>query len=253
MERNALERMKWFLHFAELNLATLRPGDWLNLREDLWYVTHGFVPSEIDHERRKNIPLSVEELEQFTPEEVAVAQAYVHDWLKRNAWREAQDEEKLPGQPMSREEQLQRAKAPAYYVSTNPLKGRIRSVTFSADPSGFTGVAVEADDITDMLLFALLGAWCNINRFELRRCPACEKVFLIEHGRQSYCSAKCKNRAASRRFRSANSQKERTRARATYEKKVRSKLGPHVQIGSFRKRSTAQRKRVLQTPHQKRG
>jgi endogenous inhibitor of DNA gyrase (YacG/DUF329 family) len=35
----------------------------------------------------------------------------------------------------------------------------------------------------------------------LRLCPTCARLFLIEHGRQRFCSFKCKNSEAQHRFR----------------------------------------------------
>lgn len=77
----------------------------------------------------------------------------------------------------------------------------------------------------------------------LRECLECKNLFFAEHGRQQFCSPKCKGREHSRRFRERHSEELRTKAHTRYEKKVRKKLGRSRQtVGQFRKAKTAQKK-----------
>lgn len=209
---NARERMEWFLRFTEMDLSQLRAGDWLNLREDIWLLVHGLPLERVEEQE---VSLTQEEEKRLTPETIAFVQSQVKRWIEGIARFQTS---------------FRKEKADWKILFAEPVSGPIRSVSFSTDRSGFPSISVEADNLWDELLFALGATWCGINETELRRCPTCERPFLMDHGRQKFCSFKCKNKEAQRRYRKTRQEQEVIRGRGNYERKIKKKLGPNVQI-----------------------
>jgi len=74
----------------------------------------------------------------------------------------------------------------------------------------------------DLFLFALLSFLSRHPTNRLERCPECNRIF-VRIRKQRYCDKKCVNRVNARTYRqtSKGGQKNRARAAAHYEKKVR--------------------------------
>lgn len=214
--KDSRERMQWFLRFTELDFSQFRAGDWLNLREDIWLLVRG-LPL---YREGQKIVLTEAEERQLTPENLTTLQPYVKNLLKE--W--------------ARFNELVGNKSKDWKWFATGVKGRILTVSFSATPDGSKWISVEAEHLEDVFLFTLGSAWCGLSETELRKCPSCERLFLIDHGRQKFCSFKCKNTEAQRRFREAHKEQESMRGRRSYEKKIKKKLGPNVQV---KKRTSA--------------
>jgi predicted RNA-binding Zn ribbon-like protein len=141
------------------------------------------------------------------------------------------------------------------YLPFTMLGTNISSLTFRFYEGKKWRVAAGTDsDITQCLLTVALAlvALHESGKLErLRYCEApstekdkrhCGTLFFAEHGRQQFCSAKCKGREASQRFRYRHKEEVRTKAHARYERKAKAKHGPHVKVGQFRKKKTAKEK-----------
>jgi hypothetical protein len=219
--KSTRERIKWLIRFAEQNLNELRPGDRINLQDEIWLFLRGLPPEK---EAETGRYLLTEEEKQCTLENLDNAQRLVKDLFASFAGS-AERSRALGG----------RQHRPDYKILGGPreIKGPIRKVHFSADRFGSGWVRVEADNLEDVFLFALGEVWQGMDGTELRICaaPSCKKLFLIDHGRQKFCSFKCKNKDAQRRYRETHQEQEAKRGRKIYERKMKKKLGPNVRVG----------------------
>jgi hypothetical protein len=91
-------------------------------------------------------------------------------------------------------------------------------------------------------LFALGVTLTGVDVARVRQCPRCERFFFADHGRQAFCSSKCKGSAASQRFRARHRAALSEKAQKRYDKKMRAQYGANVQI----KKRTKQQKRKEQ-------
>jgi hypothetical protein len=82
--------------------------------------------------------------------------------------------------------------------------------------------------------------YCNAPGVEKEK-RDCGTLFFAEHGRQQFCSARCKGRDAARRFRYRHKEELRVKASQRYEKQKKAKHGPLVIVGHFRKGKTAKK------------
>ncbi len=203
--------MQWFIRFTELDFSQFRAGDWLNLRGDIWLLIRGLP---LEREEGQGTVLTETEEKQLTPENLTALQPYVKNLLEK--W--------------ARFNEFTGNKSPDWKWFVTGVKGRILTVSFSATPDGSNWISVEAEHLEDVFLFAMGSAWCGLEETELRRCPSCERLFLIDHGRQKFCSSKCKNTEAQRRFRETHKEQENVRGRRSYEEKIKKRLGPNVQV-----------------------
>jgi len=66
----------------------------------------------------------------------------------------------------------------------------------------------------------------------IRRCAesSCRKIFYADRNSKSYCTSRCANKTASRKYRSLNHAKRAERERHRYETKMKQRTGPHVKI-----------------------
>ncbi|MSQ47465.1 MAG: hypothetical protein EXR78_03595 [Deltaproteobacteria bacterium] len=214
---NARRNLEWFLTFVEKDIGQLRAGDWLNLVEDAWLMVSGLPLDRGGATEPLLVP--EDDAQQLTRENLTAAQEFVREWL--TAWAR---------QNTRRKEAGSREPVTARLLFRQPLKGAIHSVSFFADDSGTASISVEADDVRDALLFALGATWAGMDACRLLACPTCARLFLVEHGRQVFCSFKCKNKDVQDRYRATHRDKESARGRSHYEKKVKEKLGPSVRI-----------------------
>ncbi len=93
----------------------------------------------------------------------------------------------------------------------------------------------------DMVLFNIGLLLLKKPHSQIKRCEAkegsgrCEKLFYRYRG-QRFCSRKCTNREMSRRKRKSDREKEATRQRKKYERKVKATHGENVKIQTRKRR-----------------
>lgn len=178
-----LERLHMAVSFAQMELATLREGDWLNLREDfLAFLGHSRNPDRwlaiSDAGGLGSDACEAPLPKDFSEQDFRALQAEVLTIIRAAA-----------GDNMG-------AKPPTITVHTalwvRPLDG-------GSSPCG--GYQTHIWGATrDQFLFLLLDALRQEPPDRILRCPACHTLFVRAYT-QAYCSRRCTNRATVRNWR----------------------------------------------------
>jgi hypothetical protein len=177
-------RLEWAVRFAQMDLATLRAGDWLNVREDFL----AFLGQSSDPERelvfvgdrgglvttRWEAPFP----EDFTEQDFRALQADVCTILHAAAGDNMGEKPSCIGVKTALVVQPQG-------VSVSPRGGYFTSVFGST---------------RDMFLFLLLDVLRQEPPDRILRCPECQTLFVRAYT-QVYCSRRCTNRASIRNWR----------------------------------------------------
>jgi hypothetical protein len=175
----ARQRFQFVVKFAALDFETLRPGDWLDLQDEL---NDFFLPQHADL-RPGGVHLWPDEPRTYGmgPEEFRALQAETRDVLLQViASRDSGCA--MPHKPF-RDLRLTVPHAPAW-ESTAP--GRH---IWSAQGS-----------VRDVFFFGLYALLVGSNTATLAKCPECDNVFLKKTN-QVFCSRYCKNKLAYRHYR----------------------------------------------------
>ena len=235
MASRQVDRLTFLVQFVQMDLNTLRPGDWLNLRDDLcrymnqpssntWYInrddplwttTPCAVIAAIQSTTATVLDLRVdgnaeardaaEALQRYYPDESQTVETLSYT-RERNAFTIGPQDVNL-------------------LTKHHEASGSISSITryyTDAHSAFFQAVMLHlSSEPTDAV----------------RRCPECHTLF-VRVRKQVYCSRTCVNRVAVRKFRATDEgkQTEGTRARARYEQKVKGTT--NVKVGRHQKRRT---------------
>lgn len=206
--QTAAERLQFVIRFAQIDLESLRAGDWLNLREDCLAflgieVQGGMLGIQIPRDSGGiiamplNSPLPIE----FSVEDFKTLQAdtrrILDEWV---------------GPAPGEQGMLSPHDIHALYTVT-----RARRRT-GASWVSWLQVQGETRDLFLLVLFHLLS---QESMDYVRRCPECRTIF-YRIGKQQYHSKQCANRANVRKWRQGaeGKSKEQERAHKRYENKV---------------------------------
>ena len=188
------DRLRFAVRFAQMNLDTLRTGDWLNLREDfLGFLMRGphvqpysttpmtsIVSPEASPEVFQPlismgmlgiIPAEYPSAESFSDDDFRALQADVRDWFSSLTHLRSPGEAWLP---------------PAI-----PMQGRV------ALTDGSSQVLAP---VRDLFLWHLFWLLLQEPPDRIRRCSECGTIF-FRVKKQAYCSRTCGNRVTQRRWR----------------------------------------------------
>jgi len=204
-----IKSLEWAVLFSRKDLKSLREGDWLNLKEDLYDFIAAPTPLQTSF-----LPPSTKEefIRTVTPAKVSQIQERIKSDLFKYSY--------TPNDPSG--EPIIRAKAVEFNF-----------VSFGPDIP-FYQLIQELDATTSARLalgFHLVGA--RVTQSNIRNCPECRSVFLIKrkprNDRTFHCSLRCSRNAATRRYREKNKKelraKEQERSHRRYREKQRRKLG----------------------------
>jgi hypothetical protein len=180
-------RLEFVVTFVRLNLATLRPGDWLNLRDDLTAFLTGFRPAPDADPGRDDLvfapgdvlarPFDPPTSDAFPPEAFAELQAEALQFLD--------DLIAVPGD--------------ASFKLSDPVRVQGGSLCLIADAQGRTQLVLEGT--TRDLFFLVLGMLLKDEPWPaIVRCVACGTIFYRYKG-QLYCKKACLNRVTQQRWR----------------------------------------------------
>ena len=210
------KKIDWAIRFAGLNLEILRPGDRLNLKDEL----HEFFV--LSHQTRLAVSTHVPVAEVAKDDpfwgEVQSLQNKVRGLLggfvkTKTSW----------GVPIP-EFELQKIKVGPY--SGPPVANPDPAVDKRKAQLSFSG------PWQDMFILLLNLCLWQENVESLSTCPECGKVFL-RNRRQVYCGRACVNRATVRAWRKSpkGKKKEGDRKKEAYRQQVRKRLGANVRVG----------------------
>lgn len=219
---SAQERIAWVIRFTEMDLSRLRQGDWLNLEEDMRAFTQWSASQMLNlkDKKDKNVPALQKEVRQV---------------LQSIAFANTQPSE--PGVYMV-QGGIKKDRTGMSHSFRLSLDADV-FLTFEYRRAGDFPLRFFSMDLTDAFLFALGVALSQIDATYLRQCPTCFRLFLAGHGRQRFCSTRCKAREALKRFRERHREELKEKARAKYGQKVRKKPRmKNVKIGTNQKRKT---------------
>lgn len=210
----AAERLQFAVLFSQLDLKVLRPGDWMNLRDDLL--------SFLVCKQGLRFPLHLTGGFIFTPLEHPLPQDY-----SENDFIELQvDVRKLfevPGVVMP---PIKIEGGPRAATGRPPIHGRFDIIeSFGLHLPHFIG----STRACFLLMLQIL--LYSEREDRIFRCPECEKIF-FRIKKQKYCSRTCVNRVAVRKWRQTaeGKTKESERMRQRYKNKIETSLGPNVKV-----------------------
>lgn len=190
----AQDQLRFAVRFAQLDLDRLRPGDWLNLRDELADFLHGTRPTLAG-----GIVTMVTEspFPQKYPDE---------------NFRELQKEVRglLAGLVGTRERGGE--------IPQMPIRAEF--ALLPTDDLGVPGRCVlqVMSSVRDVFLLTLMHLITQGNTSPVRRCPECQ-TFFYRIRRQRYCSRRCVNRANKRAWRAADPRgKQKASAKARRKK-----------------------------------
>jgi hypothetical protein len=188
------DRLDFAIAFADLKLDELRPGDWLNLRDDLREFT-GVGKLGVDTSLAAVAPGGV--MAQLHPGEPSA-----RDLLEPQIVALQSEFRQLLG---ALADGMRRAPATPGAASVSvtvysPVEIKARYSAVGLGQAALITATGSARDISLLRLIHLLAQGENANR--VRRCPDCGRLFFRKR-RQLYCSKKCVNRVNKRDKRSA--------------------------------------------------
>jgi hypothetical protein len=231
------DRLTFAIRFAQMELDTLRPGDWLNLRSDIGAFlgcgSLGRVQAAIDEQKG-----GLAQLVTYAEFVLGARYGIVGDFdghplpedLSEAEVRSLQERVKrLIEQAVdirdARDRQLRTRKLTGE-VETDPIELRVRQTLYAPDLFVGTYLSVLYGHPCDIFLSILHTTLAGVATAvasrrrrprvlvtnQIRRCPECEKIFLKVR-KQGYCSRTCVNKANKRAWRERQEQKTATRRR----------------------------------------
>jgi hypothetical protein len=190
------ERLQIAIRFAQANLNTLRPGDWLNLRNDLAIFLGCKAGEQSQYPAAGGVmggPDIHPEDDKFTEDAIRALQEEMRRLLQGAV-------DRIP------------LEAPAV-----PIQG-LFSIMFSSQ--GTEKRIVGYGPTRDMTLVTLLFLLDPEHLDRIRKCPECNSIF-YRIAKQQYCSRPCTNRANLRNWRQREGvrEEEREEAHRRYKEK----------------------------------
>lgn len=235
----AEERLRFVVAFAEKNLDGLRPGDWLNLRDelgrflgdDVWRFrgmtmssSGGPIPIPQGDPQQDFLgftsPLEPPLPEDYPEEGFRALQREVRELLKRvvDVRDDVASSSRAHYHPLS----LRLSVAPRSFVRQT-LKGGVMVRR--------EGIFLTfAGSVRDAFLMTLALLVVRVGTERILRCAECSRIF-VRVRRQERCSRACTNKAGFRRWLQTPKGRRRTAtqaaaARARYERKIKERVGP---------------------------
>ncbi len=170
------QRMEFLINFAGLHLGELRPGDWLNLRDDMKrFLGSVRDPGEVV------VSFTEKDVERYPDKSVRSLQGLVRTLLSQVA-----------NASKDRTGKLQSMGIPTALA----LRANFRVIR---DPGDFVLLNVRGN-LTDLFLFKTLFLLFQAPIEPIRECPECGKTFYRHDQRQKYCERRCANLVATKRF-----------------------------------------------------
>jgi hypothetical protein len=177
---NATQRLQFVVRFVQLDLDTLRPGDWLNLQ---WELRDFLLPTHQDLGVRglHTFPVDPPVPEEYSRADFRALQAEARELLAMviDSRDDARIWRRIP---------IDHIRIAAPHVLGPPDRKQGRHFLCVQGPT------------RDMFLLRLLFLLCELNTAVLLRCPECNTIFLRKRN-QEYCSRTCVNRVSQRRWR----------------------------------------------------
>jgi len=200
-------RLAFVVHFVQLDLDRLRPGDRLNLEDDLARFLEPDAQGPGLYAVAVGVPgIATGELSALQ----ATMRAIVTSYLELREGR--------------------RRAADLYEIHLRKM------ITPQGTPGGPPRV-VATGEVRDVALEVLFSVLASVEADRLRRCPECGTIFLRMR-KQLYCTRKCVNKANKRAWLATPKGRRASRShrRRAYERQQHKKYGPKVKVGEHKTR-----------------
>lgn len=217
------ERMQFVVRFAGMDLDRLRPGDWLNLQDDVTRYLHGQQGETSPHlgpvvfstfEHLPSDPLTEAPIRQLQ----ADVKAILHNVVDTRGIRLGQQ----------------------VHAHLTPLQIRCRLLPLDAiGPKGKTLLGVDGP-AHDVFLLSVFLLFAYEKTGKIGQCPACHALFLPVK-KQAYCSKRCQMRVYMQQRRQQEHVKEQEAEQA------------HARYANKRKRQLSEKVHVARRPRAKKG
>ena len=205
---SAEERLEFAVTFATMDLKGLRPGDWLNLRDDLTSFIGSAVRSveEVRRDHMGRMATVVCRPDETGQMAVSVRPLAETGRVATTFLAEPFSEEEVPESAIRKlqAETLRILKSVIKVFGTNtgnlemPQSRLTLALTLIRTPEGV--MLLGDGPQRDIFLFNLLVLLKLQPVDRLRACPECSRIFYRKR-RQKYCSRDCTNRVSVRRWR----------------------------------------------------
>jgi hypothetical protein len=234
--QDAAERLKFAVQFSQLDLDNLRPGDWMNLRDDL--VQFIFGP----HARWVQEFKELDEVIKQSPHDVQAQDRVMLRHLR-------EPKRLLPPLPNEYPEDDFRSLQEDVRMLLRSLVGRrdqtlrgIRSVPIAVYVTVLIVPPMEGKPerrmltptgpTRDVFLWILSHLLEQGPTNPIRKCPECDTIF-YRIRKQQYCSRTCVTRAGMRKWRQTETGKryERARSQTRYEAQAKRRTSLSVKVG----------------------
>jgi hypothetical protein len=254
----------WFAH-KDLNTGRMRPGDWLNLQDDIneFLTLQGsHKPQQLAKRKRAGTPQDMSDIPHggiiARPPEGSVFPHLSEDEVKvlqRDTLIILYTIVNAPSPILTRHMDTSWSPASIEFLFDIPTRVTLIRQEPPPEPQGspwrnLLGIRGTARDMFRLVLCLVL---MLESTDRILPCPECKKLF-YRIRRQEYCSRACVNRANVRKWRATEEgkQQEAKRARAKYERKVQQDTGAKVKVGTRRTRqeTTQEEASHAQTPRQ---
>lgn len=209
--RTDVDRLQFAIRFAQSDTASMREGDKLNVRDDLFLFAHGFpYQSEDDMD-------------------VNAGDVFLH---RKDEIRKMPDQaiEKVRLEFLGILHDLSMPPGRSRFASIEPLS-KLRFYIAANDDKGMI-VFASSEDPREVILYRLIRLLeSSVNTKRLMICPECRRIFL-KVKRQRYCSARCASRAYMRKYRASGGESDANHR--AYAKRTKKQLGAKVRINRRR-------------------
>lgn len=228
-QSESLQQLEWAVRFAQLDLKSLREGDWLNLHQDLsWFVFRMNAPERtglMGQSRLVNLRAKGQQRSATDQKIPKIQAALLQDIIALTYW---------PSRP--RKHPYTR---PIENVSmlVEVLNPALSPFSYAFDFGGDANNMTDQNRVRAAFFEYLVGS--GIRGDQLRACPVCSRVFVLGRrpraGMAYHCNIKCSRNAATKRYRAKTTAerkpKERERSRRRYVAKQQRKYGPKIKVG----------------------
>ncbi len=189
--RTAEERIKFAVSLATADLETLRAGDWLNLKEDLALYLHA----------EREIPQTLESLSGIVVS--AIVPPLAQDYTRKD-FLDLQEQIRKFLMPIARSASTKKPAA----ARVQAIKAVALKLNCAIIPAGSHAQIVASGPVRDCFLIRLFYLLGGKALGKILICSVfCGNLFYRE-GKIRYCSRKCSNRLAARRFASKRKQEK---------------------------------------------
>ena len=214
--KTAADRLKFAIGFVNADLKQLRPGDWLNLKDDLMIFLHGGKDGS-----------TVADIGGLVA--TAFKNPLPQDYTEED-FRALQDSFKSIFDNLTATEiHPVHIEGDFYLMSFKPLPRN--------DPRYYNVNILHVSGPTkNMAILVLMGLLSNEPGDRVLRCPECNNYF-YRIKKQAYCSRACVNRVTVREWRKTEEgkRKESDSAHKRYEKRVKKKFSSSSKVKVSRK------------------